>query len=364
MKNIVIIGSGWATASFLKYLNLDENKYNIIIISPSKKFIYTPLLVSSIFNNIDISYDILNINNKNNKQKYIEDKVKNINFDENYVVLSDSNIEYDYLVLAHGAEINTFNIQGVKENCMFIKDEDDVIKLRNKLVKLKKMSNIAVIGCGLTGTELIGNLLDTYNYNIYAIDGLNGPLTIFNNNIIIQYIIDLWRKNRIYLYFNHFVQKIDDKKIYLKDKSINYDLAIWCGGIKANSLTLKINEQLKHDSKIGIPVNEYLEVINTKNVYAIGDCSYNKLTPSAQVAYQEGKYLAKNFNKDFKKQKKFMFNNKGQICYIGKQKSVYSYKKTYFHGNLTGYLNNYIHLYNAINFEQSYTFLKDIFNKN
>ena len=32
MKNIVIIGSGWASASFLKYLNIDENKYNIIII--------------------------------------------------------------------------------------------------------------------------------------------------------------------------------------------------------------------------------------------------------------------------------------------------------------------------------------------
>lgn len=364
MKNIVIIGSGWATASFLKYLNLDENKYNIIIISPSKKFIYTPLLVSSIFNNIDISYDILNINNKNNKQKYIEDKVKNINFDENYVVLSDSNIEYDYLVLAHGAEINTFNIQGVKENCMFIKDEDDVIKLRNKLVKLKKMSNIAVIGCGLTGTELIGNLLDTYNYNIIAIDGLNGPLTMFNNNVISLYIIDLWRKNNIYLYFNYFVQKIDDKKIYLKDKSINYDLAIWCGGIKANSLSLKINEQLKQDSKIGIPVNEYLEVINTKNVFAIGDCGYNKLPPSAQVAYQEGKYLANNFNNNFKNKSNFIFNNKGQICYIGKGKSVYNYKKTYFHGNLTGYLNNYIHLYNAINFEQRYTFLKDIFNKN
>ena len=58
MKNIVIIGSGWASASFLKYLNIDENKYNIIIISPTKKFIYTPLLVNCIFNDINISYDL------------------------------------------------------------------------------------------------------------------------------------------------------------------------------------------------------------------------------------------------------------------------------------------------------------------
>jgi NADH dehydrogenase FAD-containing subunit len=176
--------------------------------------------------------------------------------------------------------------------------------------------------------------------------------------------MDLWSKNRVHLYFNEFVQKIDNKKIYFKNKSINHDLIIWCGGIKANSLSLKINEQLKNDCKFGVPVNEYLEVLNTKNVFALGDCGYNKLPPSAQVSYQEGKYLANNFNNDFKNKKKFIFNNKGQICYIGKGKSVYNYKKVYFHGNLTGYLNNYIHLYNAINFEQSYTLFKDIFNKN
>ena len=55
MKNIVIIGSGWACASFLKYLNIDENKYNIIIVSPTKKFIYTPLLVNCIFKDINYS---------------------------------------------------------------------------------------------------------------------------------------------------------------------------------------------------------------------------------------------------------------------------------------------------------------------
>ena len=366
MKNIVIIGSGWATASFLKYLNIDENKYNIIIISPTKKFIYTPLLVNSIFNNINFFYYILNINNKNNKQKYIEDKVNDIYFEKKYVILNSNNskIEYDYLILAHGAEVNTFNIKGVSENCIFIKDYDDIKIIKDKLNNLKSYSNIAVIGCGLTGTELIGNLLDTYKYKVHAIDGLSGPLTMFNNQQISNYIIDLWSKNRVHLYFNEFVQKIDNKKIYFKNKSINHDLIIWCGGIKANSLSLKINAQLKHDCKFGIPVNEYLEVLNTNNVFALGDCGYNKLPPSAQVAYQEGKYLANNFNNDFKNKNKFTFNNKGQICYIGKGKSVYNYKKIYFHGNLTGYLNNYIHLYNAINFEQSYIMFKDIINKN
>ena len=370
MKNIVIIGSGWASASFLKNINNDDNKYNITIISPTKEFIYTPLMVNSIFNNLSINYNILNINQKNNinKNKYIQTKINDIDFEKKKVIFhhNSNSIEYDYLILAYGSEINTFNIPGVNENCLFIKDKEDITKIKNKLInlnKLKNKPNIAIIGCGLTGTELIGNLLDCKKYNIYAIDGLSSPLTIFNNTKISNYIINLWNNYKVQLYFNNFVQKIDNKKIYFKNDVINYDLVFWCGGIKASSLTLKLNKKLNNDCKFGLPVNNKLEVINTKNVFALGDCGFNKTPPSAQVAYQEGKYLASCFNNNFKNKKDFIFSNKGQVCYVGKGKSVYSYKKIYFHGSLTGYLNNFIHLYNAINIEQSYSFCKNMFNK-
>ena len=35
------------------------------------------------------------------------------------------NVPYDQLVIAIGAEPATFNIPGVRENCMFIKEIDD-----------------------------------------------------------------------------------------------------------------------------------------------------------------------------------------------------------------------------------------------
>ena len=68
------------------------------------------------------------------------------------------------------------------------------------------------------------------------------------------------------------------------------------------------------------------------------------------ASYHQGKYLVQQFNYDLNLNDNFKYKPKGQICYIGNGNSVYDYKNTiYFKGKLTGYLNNFIHIYNCIN---------------
>ncbi len=43
-KNVVVVGSGWASTAFLK--NLDTFEYNVTVISPRNFFLFTPLLPS------------------------------------------------------------------------------------------------------------------------------------------------------------------------------------------------------------------------------------------------------------------------------------------------------------------------------
>lgn len=355
MLKILVIGSGWGSSSFIK--KIDTDKYNVKVISPTPNFVYTPLLANTIFKNYNVTQDIRSLN----KISYIKDEVIDIEFNDNKIITKNKDIlDYDYLILAHGSSVNTFNIEGVKENCYMIKDQNDTTKIRNKLSKLSEGSKIAVIGCGLTGTEIIGNLIDYSKFNIYAIDGLNLPLNTFNKNIS-NYTIDLWKKNNVNINLNNFVSKIDSKEIYFKDKKINYDMAIWCGGIKISPFSIYINNILKLDNKFGIPVNENLKVKNTNNVYAIGDCAYSGNPPTAQVAYQQGEYLANSFNNKFKDVKPFNFNNKGQIGYIGNGNSVYQNDNLIFKGKLTGYLNNFVHIYNSINIMQAFNFIKSNF---
>lgn len=354
MKKILIIGSGWAGSSFVKHI--DTDKYDVTVISLNRNFLYTPLLANSIFYKKNLTYDIQDIN----KVKYNYGYVNEIDFKNNSLFVEHTKLNYDYLVLAHGSEVNTFNIEGVTENCLFLKNENDIKVIREKISNLPKNSNIAVIGCGPTGSELIGNFIDLKKFNIYAIDGLKFPLTSYTNSIS-KYTYNLWDRNNVNLLFGNFVKRIDKDNIYYANNNLKYDLAFWCGGIKISELSSNINNKLNLECKFGIPVNEYLKVKNTNNVYAIGDCSFNKNPPIAQVAYQEGKYLAYNFNKDLKDIKPFVFENKGQICYIGNEESVFQNKYFSAKGKLVGFFNNFIHFYNSINYDQMISFIRDKF---
>ena len=354
MLKIVVVGSGWASSSFIK--NLDNNKYDVTVISPNNKFLYTPLLANNIRNNTTLTMNINKLN-KNNKINYIDNYLKRFNFNNNFVLTQDDiPYNYDFLVLSYGSEINTFSIPGVQKNCKFIKTTNDVDSIREDLIKLPNNSKIAVIGCGLTGTEVIGNLLDYNKFKIYAIDALPLPLSTFNNNIRSELAL-VWINNNINCIFNHFVEQIDDKFIYLKNNSIEYDMAIWCGGIKRHILTDIINNELELDCRFGVPVDNYMKVKNIHNVYAIGDCAYNTNPPTAQVAYQEGQYLAEYFNNNCQAPT-FKYQDKGQICYIGQNSSIYQYNDSvYFSGKICGYINKLIHLYNSINLEQMFNIL-------
>ena len=175
-QDIIIVGFGWSSASFIK--NIDTDIYNVKVISPNDNFIYTPLLANGIKKDLKLDIKYYEINNKVN---FYKNKVNDVDFKNNKVKIDNNEVTYDFLILSHGSEINTFNIKGVNENCYFLKNNDDSINIKSKLKELPENSNIAVIGSGLTGTEIIGNLIDYNKFNIYAIDGLDLPLSTFKN---------------------------------------------------------------------------------------------------------------------------------------------------------------------------------------
>ena len=350
-ENIHIIGSGWGCIGFIQHI--DNDKFDVNIISNKNKFTYTPLLA----NNINKNYNLeLNVNEINNKVIYLNDKIIDIDNENNEIVGKNKKYKYKNLIFSHGSEINTFNIDGVSKYCLFLRSQEDSVFIKNKLKMLDKDSNIAVIGTNLTGAEVVGNLIDYNKFKITVIDGLKYPIPIFKKDIS-DYVLNVWKNKGIKCLYGDFVTNIDKNNIYFKDKNIDYDLTIWCGGLKCSGLTQIINKKLGLECKFGIPIDNYLNVIGYKNIYALGDCSYSNNPPTAQLAYQQGKYLAYNFNNNFSNKNKFEFENKGQICYIGDNKSVFQNKYFESKGYVTYLFNKVVHIYNGINIKQKINIL-------
>ncbi|KND00257.1 uncharacterized protein SPPG_09206 [Spizellomyces punctatus DAOM BR117] len=76
-----------------------------------------------------------------------------------------------------------------------------------------------------------------------------------------------------------------------------YGLLVWATGNKSRPLARKLMEKLpdKQTQKRGLLVDDHLRLLGTDGIYAVGDATATKYAPTAQVAAQQGKYLASVF---------------------------------------------------------------------
>ena len=165
LPTVAVLGNGWASTAFLK--QLDNEGYNVVVISPRNYFLFTPLLPSVTVGTLAARSVIeptrfLTRHLKRKVEVYegevtsvdVEGKVLRFigaptcsispsiyadNFDlaDNSEIkgeVSATELKYDYLVYAVGAENQTFGIQGVKENACFLKELGDAEKIRSRLM--------------------------------------------------------------------------------------------------------------------------------------------------------------------------------------------------------------------------------------
>lgn len=102
-------------------------------------------------------------------------------------------------------------------------------------------------------------------------------------------------KNVTDKYLEAEVTKPDGSK---EMERIPYGLLVWATGNAVRPVVRDLMNQLpaQKDSRRGLAVNEYLVVNGTENIWAVGDCAVANYAPTAQVASQEGAFLARLFN--------------------------------------------------------------------
>lgn len=156
------------------------------------------------------------------------------------------------------------------------------------------------------------------------------------------------------------VKDVEDGKIQALDADKNpieipYGLLVWATGNTARQVTRKLMGDLgaPQEKKRGLAVDEHLQVLGANNIYAMGDCTQTPYAPTAQVASQQGSYLARTFNQkaqadrvqaaledpaiasdaekveklkaQFAKASKippFHYTHQGSLAYIGNEKAI------------------------------------------
>ncbi|PSK75879.1 hypothetical protein CJJ07_004323 [Candidozyma auris] len=412
-KTLVILGSGWGSISLLK--KLDTTLYNVVIVSPRNYFLYTPLLPSCPTGTIEVRSIIEPVRAITRRCPgeviYLEAEATDIDPVNNKITIKQSttvhsghsgkdsssskptfsediitSLNYDYLVVGVGAQPSTFGLPGVAEHSTFLKEVSDSMKIRRRLMDVieaanilpkddperKRLCHIVVCGGGPTGVETAGELQDYIDQDLKSwmpevaselkitlVEAMPHVLSMFNKKLV-EYTNQVMKDTHINLLCSHVVKEVNDKNVYAVSKEnpndvkeIPYGMLIWATGNAkrpiVGNLSSKIEEQ--KNAKKGLLVDDRLLVDGTNNIWAFGDCTFTKFAPTAQVAFQQGIYLAEHLHRlheiealkykinnarpeervDRYKKKLvklesnlpvFEYNHQGSLAYIGSERAV------------------------------------------
>lgn len=274
--------------------------------------------------------------------------------DGNSCSIEPFTVKYDRLIVTIGAQTNTFGIPGVREHCCFLRQVEDARRIRTAIVNCFERANLpsltdeerennltfAVIGAGPTGVEFAAELRDFVeedgpkyypkllkHVRIKVIEASSTVLAPFDKSLQDEAIKQLRRTVAISnpdvldllpenfqlteLLLESSVKEVKENAILLNDGTeLNYGLSVWAAGNGPLPLTLQIIDTLGEEQSAEqnvargrLAVDPWLRVVGGKGkILAFGDCSCitrGQLPATAQVASQQGEYLASLMNKHY-----------------------------------------------------------------
>ncbi len=356
-KKVVILGTGFAALRFLK--KLDKDRFSPVVISPRNHFLFTPLLPSTTVGTIEFRSIIEPVRNIGDVvfhqsvcTQIVPDENKVVCFD--YDTRKEYEVIFDILIVAVGEVTNTFGIEGVRENALFLKELSDARKIRTGVVdcfenaslpglsedEKKDFLRFVICGGGATGVEFAAELHDfiehdvkrRYKYlaglvEILIIEAGDSILAAFDADLS-SYAEKIFRRQNIIIRKNSPVVNVKKENIILNDGSvINYGLLVWAAGNSATELVKRLDFPKDKRGKIITDASFRVKKDDGfyDNIFAVGDCSAIEnleLPATAQVAQQQGLFLAKFVNSSMNREMQFRFKNLGMLAYIGSNKAL------------------------------------------
>ena len=354
--SLLIIGTGFAAFSALK--EVDVERYRVTVVSPRNHFLFTPLLPSTTVGTVEFRSIIEPIRTARKGIRFHQGYCVRIDI-ENSVAYCEGKfkrtpfqVKYDKLVIAVGAKSNTFGIPGVEEHAKFLKEIADAHAIRHQIIQCFERAskpdrpvkdfdwllNFVVVGGGPTGVEFAAEVDDFMRQDLskwfpelmpYAkitlLEAQEEILTAFDKSLR-SYTQNHFQRRHIRVRTKAMVKEVRRDAVVLDgDEEIPYGLLVWSTGNGPWEVVAESGLPLERGRLV---TDDHFRVEGHDNIYAVGDCSFikdNPLPPTAQVAQQEGKHLAKILNAALDSDADmgpFNYKHRGMMAYVGQQKAL------------------------------------------
>lgn len=303
MKNIVIIGAGYAGVLTAKKLAKKLRKEEVCISIIDKKPFHTMLTELHEVAAGRVEEDSIKMSLKRifagRKVNVIMDTIEEIHFDKKKVKGLQKEYSYDYLVLAAGSKPTFFGVPGAEEFAHTLWSYDDAVELRDHisqsfrkaafepdLKKKKELLSFYVVGAGFTGVEMAGELAEYVPFlcQLHEID--QSLVTLVNVDILKRTVPILpeklsakverrMKKMGVDVKLDTGVVGIGRDYIELKQngKTVRETAGtvIWTAGIESADITGQAAKVLESAGRGRIKVDSNLRSLTHEEVFVVGD---------------------------------------------------------------------------------------------
>jgi NADH dehydrogenase len=342
----------------------------------------------------EIASPIRRILHKYNNVEVILGEAVGYNLENQTVRLQDdSEIQFDYLIVAAGARHSYFGHDDWEDSAPGLKTVEDALEIRRRVLLAFELAereailtgtheplNFVVVGGGATGVELAGAIagiarqalakdfkaINTKEARVMLYEGADRILNSFSPELSARAKRDL-EDLGVEVYLNSFVTDLKDGNVKVADNWIECDVAIWATGVAASFLGRELGAETDNAGRV--LVNNDLSVPNRENIFVIGDMANLKqengqLVPGvAPAATQMAQAACKNILADLRGEKRvdFKYWDKGSMATIGRNRAIVEAGRLKMTGFLAWLAWLFIHVISLIGFRNRLSVLSGWF---
>ena len=262
---------------------------------------------------------------------------------------------YDYLVLALGAEVNFFGVEGAAEHAFPLYTLPDAVRLkdhvlerweaadRNRALVEDGALNIVVVGGGPTGVETAGAMAELYNgvfredypdvkpeqARILLVEASPKIFAMFEPELR-AYTEKALVERGVEVTTGEVVAAVSPERVTLESGTVlSAHTLVWGAGLQGNALVRSLGLELVRGNRLAVDgelrLTQHPEVYAVGDIAAITDAKTDKVLPQlGSVALQSGEHAGETIARRVagKETKPFKYKDKGTMATIGRGAAV------------------------------------------
>jgi NADH:ubiquinone reductase (H+-translocating) len=393
-RRVVIIGGGFGGLSVAR--GLSHESVHVTLVDRSNHHLFQPLLYQVAMAGLapgEIAVPIRSVLSRQDNARVLLAEVTGVDLVGKRVETREmAPLDYDYLVIATGAENSYFGHDDWARVAPGLKDLDDAVEIRRRVLLAfeaaeretdpalqRQHLTFVVIGGGPTGVELAGAIAELATFvlasdfraiqsdatRVVLVEGSDRILSSFDPKLSAEAAKSLTAMG-VEIRTGLRVTAMDESGVSCGAERIAASTVLWAAGVRGSGLCQKIG--LPVDRAGRALVEQDCSIKDHANVFVIGDAASfipegtsQGLPGVSPVAMQQGRFVARQIARSLAgaPRQRFKYVDKGSMATIGRSRAVAQIGKLQLSGFLAWLAWLVVHIFYLLDFRNRLVVLLD-----